>query len=393
MILLNLLKPDPNNPRIIKDHKFDQLCKSLQEFPQMMKLRPLIVDKRNIIRGGNMRYKVLEHLGYKEIPDDWVKWAEDLTDEQIREFIIKDNLGYGEWDWDALANDWDQAQLVDWGLDIPDFALPPDEVTEDDYEVPAIDNIKTDIVSGDLFEIGPHRLLCGDSTSVDSLDKLMAGKKADMLVTDPPYGVSYVGKTKKALTIENDALDKGDTHKLWRESFGATLTVLKDGGAIYATVAPGPLHIGFANVLMEADCLRQIMVWNKGQMVLGHSDYHYQHEPILYGWKPGAKHYFINDRTKTTVFDFKKPARNEAHPTMKPVELWGELITNSSKSGEIVYDSFLGSGTTMVASHQIGRVCYGMELDPKYCQVIVDRMLALDPTIEIKRNGVPYSTI
>jgi site-specific DNA-methyltransferase (adenine-specific) len=181
------------------------------------------------------------------------------------------------------------------------------------------------------------------------------------------------------------------THELWRSVFNTTLTFLRDGASVYATVPPGLLQLGFMQVMVDAEVLHQCMVWNKGQMVLGHSDYHYQHEPILYGWKPGAKRYFTKDRTKTTVLDFKKPLRNAEHPTMKPVELWSELISNSSNSGDIVYDSFLGSGTTMVASHQLNRKCYGMELDPKYCQVIVSRMLKLDPKISVKKNGETYT--
>ena len=142
--------------------------------------------------------------------------------------------------------------------------------------------------------------------------------------------------------------------------------------------------------MLEQECLRQCMLWNKGQMVLGHSDYHYQHEPILYGWKAGGTHYFTSDRTKTTVFDFKKPLRNDIHPTMKPVELWAEFINNSSKIGELVIDSFLGSGTTMVASHQLKRICYATELDPIYCNAIIDRMLKLDPSLIVKKNGEIY---
>lgn len=211
---------------------------------------------------------------------------------------------------------------------------------------------------------------------------------ADLYITDPPYGVSYVGKTKDALTIQNDKLSKDGTHELWRDAFNTALIFLKDGASIYATVPPGLLQLGFMQVMVDADCLHQCMVWNKGQMVLGHSDYHYQHEPILYGWKPGAAHYFTNDRTKTTVFDCKKPNRNAEHPTMKPIELWSEMIINSTQQGAICYDSFAGSGTTMVACHELKRKAYIAELDPKYCQVIVDRMKKLDPALTIKRNGI-----
>ena len=221
----------------------------------------------------------------------------------------------------------------------------------------------------------------------------MGGKKADICLTDPPYGVGYIGKTKSALTIKNDAMTDVQTFDLWRRSLAALWPFFKDGGAIYATVPAVRLQLGFMGVMDEIGALRQVMVWNKNSMVLGHSDYHYKHEPILYGWKPGAPHYFTDDRTKTTVLDFDKPQRNGEHPTMKPVPLWAELMGNSSKPGEIVVDQFCGSGTTMVAAHQLNRKCYGMEIDPKYCQVIVDRMLKLDQTIEVKKNGMPYKRI
>jgi site-specific DNA-methyltransferase (adenine-specific) len=381
---LSEIHTNPNNPRLIKDERFKKLVKSISEFPKMMELRPIIIDSEGTILGGNMRFKALCELKYKDIPDEWVKRADELTDEEKRRFIIEDNIGFGEWDWDTLANEWNQDELIEWGLEIPNFDNTP-EAIEDDYEIP--ETIKTDIVLGDLFEIGNHRLLCGDATDSDQVVKLMGGALADMYITDPPYGVSYTGKTKDALKIQNDAMSKDGTHELWRDAFDTALTLLKDGASIYATVPAGLLQLGFMQVMVDADCLHQCMVWNKGQMVLGHSDYHYQHEPILYGWKPGKSHYFTKDRTKTTVFDFQKPMRNAEHPTMKPVELWSEMIHNSSSTYDICYDSFLGSGTTMVASHQLNRKCYGMELDPKYCQVIIDRMLKLDPSIVIKKNG------
>jgi len=271
---------------------------------------------------------------------------------------------------------------------LPNNALNSEKVEEDDFEPPQIEEIKTDIVLGDLFEIGPHRLLCGDSTKAEDVERLMAGAKADLIVTDPPYGVAYVGGTKDKLTIQNDALTPEKTFFLWEAALAVALRNTKDGGGIYATVPAGRLQLGFMRVMVEAECLRQVMVWNKSQMVLGHSDYHYKHEPILYGWKPGASHYFTSDRTQTTVFDFEKPQRNGDHPTMKPVGLWAKMISNSSKEGWLTYDPFLGSGTTMVAAHQLNRICYGLELEPKYVDVCICRMLKLDNTLTVKRNGV-----
>jgi len=188
-ILLSTIKPNPDNPRVIKDNKFESLCKSIKEFPEMMELRPIIVDKKGVILGGNMRYEALKHLDYKEVPESWIKRAAQLTAKQKKEFIIKDNVGFGEWNWDILANEWDTDELIDWGLDLPDFMTEEPDATEDDYEIP--DEIKTDIVLGDLFEIGEHRLLCGDSTDSDQVAKLMNGERADMVFADPPYNIGY----------------------------------------------------------------------------------------------------------------------------------------------------------------------------------------------------------
>lgn len=189
MVKLTKIKPNPDNPRIIKDERFKKLVQSIKDFPKMMELRPIITDEKGMILGGNMRLKAIQELGMKEIPDSWVKKASDLTEEQKREFIIKDNIGFGDWGWETLANNWDEQQLEEWGLEIPGFAFK--EAIEDDYEIP--DEIQTDIVTGDLFEIGQHRLLCGDSTNADDVAKVMDGQKADMVFTDPPYGVNYQG--------------------------------------------------------------------------------------------------------------------------------------------------------------------------------------------------------
>lgn len=179
---------NPNNPRLIKDDRFKKLCKSIQEFPKMMKLRPIVVDAEGMILGGNMRFKALKELKYKEVPDEWVKRDGELTEAEKQRFIIADNIGFGEYDWDVLANEWNEEELLNWGLEIPDFAFKQ-EATEDDYEIP--DEIETDIVLGDLFEIGQHRLLCGSSIESDAVEKLLIGKEPYLMVTDPPYGVEY----------------------------------------------------------------------------------------------------------------------------------------------------------------------------------------------------------
>jgi site-specific DNA-methyltransferase (adenine-specific) len=225
---------------------------------------------------------------------------------------------------------------------------------------------------GDLWLLGDHRLLCGDSTKVEDVERLMAGAKADMVLSDPPYGVSYVGKTKDALKVENDELDEDSLTKLVCNAFDNAEAHCRAGAYWYATVPAGPLHILFADDWKRRGILRQIMVWAKDSMVLGHSEYHYQHEPILFGWMPGDRHK-NSDRTRTTLWKYDRPKANREHPTMKPVALWTQAVTDGSRSGEIVYDPFLGSGTTLIAAEQLGRKCYGMEISPKYCDVIVKR--------------------
>jgi len=383
---LSKIKPNPNNPRIIKDDKFKKLVKSINDFPKMMSLRPIVVDENFIVQGGNMRLKALQEIGFKDIPDEWVKQVSDLNEDEKKQFIIKDNVGFGEWDWDDLANNWDAEQLTEWGLDIPNFEAEVLEAEEDNFSIP--DEIKTDIVLGDLFEIGEHRLLCGDSTDSDQVANLMNKESADMVFTDPPYNVNYEGSN--GLKIENDNKSNDDFYKFLYDAFLNYEINLKNGGAIY--IAHADLEgLNFRKAFNDVGFkLRSTIIWNKNALVMGRSDYHWKHEPILYGWKEGASHKWNGDRKQTTVWDCNKPSKNGEHPTMKPIELVSISINNSSYKNDLILDLFLGSGSTMVASHQLNRKCYGMELDPNYCQVIVDRMLKLDPSLIVKRNGKPY---
>jgi DNA modification methylase len=332
-----------------------------------------------------------------------------------------------------LANEWDTEELQEWGLDLPDFANAKElEAEEDDFDVPD-GGIETDIVLGDLFEIGPHRLLCGDSTQTDTWGKVMNGCLADMVMTDPPYNVDYASKNKMLnysdkgnriqTDIENDKMDGDSFYQFLYDFYTALGAYTKAGGSWYVWYSEAE-GINFRKALIDSGILlKQNLVWVKNNIVLGRQDYQNKHESCLYGWKEGAAHYFVDNRTKTTVIEDNvniakltkeqmkkmlteilsektpttvlradKPHKSVEHPTMKPILLIAPLIQNSSKEGWIVSDAFLGSGSTMVASHQLNRKCYGMELDPKYCQVIVDRMLKLDPTLEVKRNGLPYKT-
>lgn len=379
------IKANPNNPRVIKDDKFAKLVESIRTFPQMLQLRPIVVNDDMVVLGGNMRLRACKEAGMKEIP---VIKASDLSPEQQREFIIKDNVGFGEWDWDMLANEWDAEQLTEWGLDVPDFQATELEAEEDDYEMP--DEVTTDIVIGDLFEIGEHRLLCGDSTQTDSFSKLFESQMADLVVTDPPYNVDYEGGTKQKLKIVNDAMSDDAFYQFLYDFYKALGSYTKPGGAWYVWHADTE-GANFRLAMKNAGIMvKQCLIWVKNTLVMGRQDYHWKHEPCLYGWKEGASHGWYTDRKQTTVLEFDRPQRNAEHPTMKPVALIAYQIGNSSKKGDIVADAFGGSGTTMVACHQMGRKAYVVEFDPKYCQVIVDRMLKLDPTLTVKRNGQPY---
>ena len=402
LVKISEVKPNPKNPRLIKDDKFKKLVKSIQEFPDMLNKRPLIVftdtDGKYVVLGGNMRLKACKEIGLKEIP---IILADEWTEEQKAEFLIKDNVGFGEWDWDNLANEWDTEKLDEWGLDLPvDLSVKELEAEEDEFEVPE-GGIETDIVLGDLFEIGEHRLLCGDSTDSDSVAKLMNGVKADMVFTDPPYRVSFQGQrisntTKDGVVIhghkgantkhdeiENDSLSEDD----FKDFMSAVLSnlFLFNNGAWYICFAYSELHLLLNSLVAAGYKWKNIIIWMKNQAALSNMDYKSRYEPIIYGQKGGN---FYGERYKQEdIWQFQRTLKNDLHPTMKPIPLIENAINNSSKIGMNVLDLFLGSGSTMVASHQLKRKCYGMELDPKYCQVIIDRMKKLDPSLIIKRNG------
>jgi len=386
-MLITQIKPNPNNPRIIKDNKFKQLVKSIQDFPQMLELRPIVIDENNIVLGGNMRLKACQEAGLTDVP---VVLAKDLTEEQKKEFIVKDNVGYGEWDWDDLANNWDVEQLTEWGLDIPNFDAEVLEAEEDDFAVPD-GGIETDIVLGDLFEIGEHRLLCGSSTNSDDVVKLMNGQKANMVFTDPPYGVSYVGGVihgNKINTNHKREMLKNDEVDVYAD-FISLLPLVIDNGALYIFYAIRNSYELFKPLKENGIDIMAVLAWIKINTGYADMNSHYKnrYEPFVY-CKIGQKTNFIGATTENTTWEIEKDRDNKLHPTQKPISVPLRAIANHD--AEIVADLFSGSGSTMVAAHQLKRKCYGMELDPKYCQVIVDRMRKLDPTIKIKRNGVDY---
>ena len=387
-IKVSEIRPNPNNPRVIKDDKFKKLVQSITDFPQMLELRPIVVNDDMIVLGGNMRLKALEHLGIEET---YIIKAKDLTDKQEQEFIIKDNVGYGEWDWDQLANEWDVEDLDDWGLDLPLDFVKELEAEEDEFAIPE-DGIETDIVLGDLFEIGEHRLLCGDSTDSDAVATLMDGEKADMLFTDPPYLMDFTGGihadgtksfNSKHGGIKNDKMSK-DEGEDFLDAINANIQLFTKG-AFYICFYRLKLGEYFQSLKRTGLEVRALITWNKGNHTLSNSDYMSKCEHIFYGWVD--EHNFYGGNNGMDIWDIPRTQKNELHPTMKPIPLCEKAISDASKINDKVLDLFLGSGSTMVASHQLKRKCYGMELDPKYCQVIIDRMRNLDPTLVIKRNG------
>jgi site-specific DNA-methyltransferase (adenine-specific) len=321
-----------------------------------------------VVLGGNMRLKACIEAGLTEVP---VIKASSLTPEQQNEFIIKDNVGFGEWEWDVLANEWDVEKLTEWGLDIPDYEPKVLEAEEDDFAAPE-GGIETDIVLGDLFEIGEHRLLCGDSTDSDQVAKLMNGEKADMLFTDPPYNVGFNGRSGKFDIIENDDLKTEDFDK-FIEEFAQTVHTLE------IPIKYIWCNWKFYGTLQKHFELNACIVWAKNVFGLGRG-YRHQHEFCFFEGKLDEG---ING--ESDLWEIKKDS-NYIHPTQKPIELSARALGNHKKANNIL-DLFGGSGSTLSGIHQLKRKGFIMELDPKYCQVIVDRMNKLDPNIVIKKNG------
>lgn len=356
LVKISEVKPNPKNPRVIKDGKFQKLVKSIQEFPDMLNKRPLIVftdvDGKYVVLGGNMRLKALNELKFKEIP---VIVADEWTEEQKHEFLIKDNVGFGEWDWDSLANEWDVEQLEDWGLDLPvDLSVAEElKAEEDNYEIP--NEINTDIVLGDLFEIGKHRLLCGDSKDINNVELLINGQEVNLL-TDPPYGINA---NKQTLGTGKKKFYRGDDWDVEVPDFYYVLALVNKaiiwGGNYFADKLP-----------INNDWL----CWHKKNDGLSFSEFEL-------AWTNLGKN--------CRMLSHHWGGETKEHPTMKPLKLMEWCI--NYLDDKPILDVFCGSGSTMVAAHQLNRKCYGMELDPKYCQVIIDRMKKLDPSLVIKKNG------
>ena len=385
MKISDLIPLEKNPYKIRGDAELEKLKNSIQSFEKMMAIRKIIIDEKNTILGGNKRYFALKSLGYKEIPENWIDKITNLSEDEKKEFIVKDNVGFGEWDFDIL-NDWD-VDFEDWGIEAPEFEnIEVLEAKEDNFEPE--NEIETDIVYGDLFEIGNHRLLCGDSTDSDSVAKLMNGEKADMVFTDPPYGIDYSGgrtqvvETKTYGKLMNDDLQGVELGELISNVF----LFNKQEADVYICVSPKMQKPFLDFIENSGKIIDAVIVWDKKQPGLGYMAYRRQCEFILFikgsAFKKG-------DNSDFDLWSISRDnGKDYVHGTQKPIAVPSRAINNSCKKDDLILDLFLGSGSTMVASHQLKRKCYGMELDPKYCQVIIDRMRKLAPTLVIKKNGV-----
>ena len=469
-VKISKVKGNPSNPRIIKNDKFKKLVKSIQEFPEMLKLRPIVVDEDFMVLGGNMRLKASKEAGLSEV---WIDIAEGLTEEQKKEFIVKDNVGFGEWEWDILANEWDSVQLAEWGLDV--WENEDDKVTEagliEDDEIP---EVKESIVKrGDIWQLGEHRVMCGDSTSSDDVAKLMNGEKADVAHNDPPYGMK-----KENDGVLNDNLNYSDLLNFNKEWIPLQFTYLKDNGSFYCWGIDEPLMDIYSEILKpfikeQKATFRNLITWDKGNgqgqnseltrsfatadekclfVMLGvqgfnnNSDNYFEGFETIREWlveekkKSGMNNTQLKELTSTTHthywsksqwvfptkehynniknaskgeafnkeyevlkkeyevlkkeyystrayfnnthdnfnnvwhFDRHKRQGNEGgHATPKPIPLCERAIKSSCPDNGLVLDMFLGSGSTLIAAEKLKRKCYGMELDEKYCDVIIER--------------------
>ena len=398
-VKISKVKGNPNNPRIIKNDKFKKLVKSIQEFPEMLKLRPIVVDEDMMVLGGNMRLKASKDAGLKEV---WIEVAEGLTEEQKKEFIVKDNVGFGEWEWDMLANEWDSVQLAEWGLDVwenEDDKEPEAGLIEDD-EIPEVKESK--VKRGDIWQLGEHRIMCGDSTSSDDVAKLMNGEKADMVFTDPPYGVAV--KNTQGTILGDENLDV----------FINSLLIIKifsnDNSHYYVWCASGDMfppslkayceYLPFQNIL-PIRVTHENKRGKKGAFKLNF-------ETCIFG-NNNEKGFNSSNKFKvseTTLKDSRYkgdgklkvyPAlwdeerstehnMNLVHPTQKNVKMIEFYVEISSNINEVILDLFLGSGSTLIAAEKLNRKCYGMELDEKYCDVIIERWEQFTG-LKAKKNG------
>lgn len=377
MVEISKLIPYANNARTHPDEQIKKIQSSIREFGF---INPVIIDKKYNIIAGHGRVIAAEREGIKKIP---CLLVEHLTDAQRKAYILADNRLAEMSGWDEEILQIELEGLTDFGIELEILGFDnieielageentKDEVIEDDFDVDK--QVESITKWGDVFILGNHRLMCGDSTDTEQVKKLMEDEVADLFLTDPPYNVDYVGKTKDNLTIKNDKMEDTSFREFLIDAFTNADMVLRGGGAYYIW------HSDIEGYNFRGACkdvgwkVRQCLIWNKNSFVMGRQDYQCKHEPCLYGWKDGAAHEWSSDRKQTTVLEFDRPTRSELHPTMKPIALFDYQICNNTNQGDVILDLFAGSGTTIMACEQNGRKAYCMELDPHYCDVIIKR--------------------
>lgn len=371
------LVPYARNSRTHDDAQVAQIAASIREFGFT---NPVLIDAQGGIIAGHGRVLAARKLKFEQVP---CIMLDHLTDTQRRAYVIADNrLALGSaWDNEMLKLELDDLKLEGFDLELTGLsldeidALAPEVIEPGLTDEDAVPEVQAEPVSklGDVWLLGKHRVMCGDSTSIEALEQLCGGQLVDMWLTDPPYNVAYEGKTKDALTIKNDSMADDQFRQFLRDSYVAADAVMKPGAVFYIWHADSEGY-NFRGAAQDAGWkVRQCLIWKKSTMVMGRQDYHWKHEPCLYGWKDGAGHLWATDRKQTTILEFDKPSRNGEHPTMKPVALFEYQMLNNTKGGDIVLDSFGGSGTTLLAAEKNGRYARLMELDPKYVDVIVRR--------------------
>jgi len=386
------LKVYENNPRK-NDQAVDAVANSIKEFGFKV---PVIITKDNVIIAGHTRIKACKKLGISDVP---CIIADDLSEDQIRAFRLADNRAseLADWDLDKLKVEFDNIEL---DLDLFGFEELQkklgDDPEDDNFDESEVLTDNPYSQKGDIFELNEHRLMCGDSTDAEVVKTLTNGKIVDMIFTDPPYNVDYEGST--GMKIQNDKQKDSDFLTFLSKAFTNMADQLKAGGVVYCCHADTE-GLNFRTAFKGAGLkLSECLVWVKNSLVLGRQDYHWRHEPILYGWKEGESHYFAEDRTQDTVWEYNKPKANDLHPTMKPIPLVARAINNSSRKGEVVLDLFGGSGTTLIACEELKRKSLIMELDERYVDVIVKRYCRLKNSLDgcfLIRDGskIPLSTI
>ena len=363
------------NPRK-NDHAVDRVAAAIKEFGFRV---PIVAKSDGLVVDGHLRLKAAKKLGMETVP---VLLADDMTDIQIKAFRLSVNkmAEIAEWDDELLALELTELEELGFDLELTGFsldeieALMPEEIPPGLTDEDAVPEMADPISKlGDVWLLGKHRVMCGDSTSIDAVTKLTNGQGVDMLLTDPPYNVAYEGATKEKLTIQNDSMGDDQFRQFLRDAFVTADTVMKKGAVFYIWHSDSEGY-NFRGACRDAGWqVRQCLIWKKSSLVMGRQDYHWKHEPCLYGWKDGSGHLWATDRKQTTILEFDKPTRNGEHPTMKPVALFEYQMLNNTKGGDLVLDLFGGSGTTMLAAEKHGRHSALMELDPKYVDVIVKR--------------------